>query len=141
MSKRKLMPILLLFALLLGALTACSNDEPAASAQADNQPTATDGATDSELVLGTLAFTGSELAFQPHAVEVDQPGRYAVTFTNNGHIDHDWVAGDMRLAAKPGQTVSGEIVVPAAGLEFICSVPGHAPAGMRGRISVKSGAG
>jgi uncharacterized cupredoxin-like copper-binding protein len=137
MSKRKLGFLVLACTLLLGVLTACNNDEPAASVQASKPPAA---ASDGP-VLGTLAFTGSELAFAPQAVTVDAPGRYGVTFTNEGHIEHDWVAGDVRLVAQPGETVSGEIVVPPAGLEFVCSVPGHAPAGMHGRISVKDGAG
>jgi nitrite reductase (NO-forming) len=36
--------------------------------------------------------------------------------------------------------VSGEVVVPAEGLAFICSIPGHAQAGMEGAISVAGGA-
>jgi nitrite reductase (NO-forming) len=91
-------------------------------------------------ILGTLAFEGSELHFQPATVEVAHAGRYAVTFTNVGHVDHDWAAGNMRLVAKPGETVSGEIVVPAEGLDFVCSFPGHAAAGMQGRISVNGAA-
>jgi nitrite reductase (NO-forming) len=63
-----------------------------------------------------------------------------VTLTNTGHTDHDWVVAGTRLLAKPGQTVSGEIVVPADGLEFVCSFPGHAAAGMRGRIMVNGAA-
>ncbi len=126
--------IIVLIVLLAAALTACaSNESPEAVAPPSNEAAAGP-------VLGTLEFEGFELDFAPSMVEVDQPGRYAVTFTNTGHTDHDWVAGGTRLLAKPGQTVSGEIMVPADGLEFVCSVPGHAAAGMRGTIMVNNAA-
>lgn len=91
-------------------------------------------------VVDTLAFEGFELGFAPATIQVDQPGQYAVTFTNTGHTDHDWVASGIRLVARPGETVSGTVVVPADGLEFVCSFPGHAAAGMRGTITVASAA-
>jgi uncharacterized cupredoxin-like copper-binding protein len=134
MKIQKFVRIVALFALVAGVLTACTDNstpeaEPAAVAQAGDEFAAGP-------ILGTLEFVGSELKFQPATVQVDQPGRYAVTFTNAGHTDHDLVVGNIRLVAKPGQTVSGEIFVPAEGLEFACSFPGHAAAGMTGRITV-----
>lgn len=129
MKLHKLMGMLLLCALLALAVAACGG-------KADPQAVAASDEVTGGPVLGTLAFEGSELHFQPAAVEVDRPGRYAVTLRNVGHTDHDWVAGGARLIARPGATVSGEIVVPAEGLEFVCSFPGHAAAGMRGRIVV-----
>jgi nitrite reductase (NO-forming) len=90
--------------------------------------------------LGTLTFEAFELEFQPSTVQVEQPGRYVVTLTNTGHTEHDWVVAGTRLLAKPGETVSGEIIVPAGGLEFVCSFPGHAAAGMRGSITVSGSA-
>jgi nitrite reductase (NO-forming) len=38
--------------------------------------------------------------------------------------------------ANPKETKSVEVDVPASGLSFICSLPGHADAGMKGAISV-----
>jgi nitrite reductase (NO-forming) len=121
---------LILAALLLGALTACGSDTASQPTTAPTGPTA-DGP-----VLGTLEFSGFELAFDPATMQVEQPGRYAVQFSNTGHTEHDWVAGDTQIVAKPGETVRGEVVVPADGLEFVCSFPGHAAAGMRGTITV-----
>ncbi|MFO7168712.1 MAG: plastocyanin/azurin family copper-binding protein [Chloroflexota bacterium] len=125
---------LLLIALLALGLAACSRDSsPGASAP----PSAAGTAVAAGPVVGTLEFEGYELGFRPATVQVDQPGTYAVTFTNTGHTDHDLVAGDTRLVARPGETVRGEIVVPPGGLEFVCSFPGHAAAGMRGTITVR----
>jgi nitrite reductase (NO-forming) len=127
------MRIIMLIALLAAALTACaSNEAPEAVAPPSNAAVGP--------VLGTLEVEGFELGFRPATVQVDQPGRYAVTFTNTGHTNHDWSVGGTRLVANPGQTVSGEVVVPADGLEFVCSIPGHAAAGMRGTITVQGAA-
>ena len=38
--------------------------------------------------------------------------------------------------ADAGQTVTFDVVVPEGGLPFICSIPGHAAAGMTGTIKV-----
>ena len=132
-----------MFALLAVVLTGCGNgaQEAAQAKLTPAEASPENGELASGPILGTLAFEGSELKFQPATVQVERPGRYAVTFTNVGHVDHDLIAGGTRLVAKPGQTVSGEIVVPAEGLEFACSFPGHAAAGMGGRISVNGAAG
>jgi nitrite reductase (NO-forming) len=124
----------MLFALLWLTLTACASD---ASPGAVAPPASTAAAGP---VLGTLAFDAFELGFAPATIQVEQPGQYAVTFSNIGHTDHDWVAAGTRLVAKPGETVSGTVVVPAEGLEFVCSLPGHAAAGMRGTITVTGAA-
>ena len=123
------MRVIMLIALLAAALTACASNEAA-----EVVTTPINEAVGP--ILGTLEFDGFEFGFRPATVQVDQPGRYAITFTNTGNIDHDWVVPGTRLLAKPGQTNSGEIVVPAGGLEFLCSFPGHAEAGMRGTITV-----
>jgi plastocyanin len=112
--------ILALFTLLAVVLTACTRD---ASPGAATPPPKAAAAGP---IVGTLEFEAFELAFQPSTAQVEQPGRYAVTFTNTGHTDHDWVVAGTRLLAKPGQTVSGEIVVGAGGLEFVCSFHGSA---------------
>jgi nitrite reductase (NO-forming) len=126
--------LVVLIALLAPALTVCTSDaSPEAAAPPINEAAAGP-------ILGTLEFEGFELEFQPATMQVDQPGRYAVTFTNTRHTAHDWVVPGTRLVAQPGHRVSGEIVVPADGLEFVCSFPGHAPAGMRGSITVNGAA-
>ena len=46
-----------------------------------------------------------------------------------------------RPTVDPGQTATFDVNVPEAGLTFICTVPGHAAAGMTGTITVKGGTG
>jgi nitrite reductase (NO-forming) len=135
MLTRTLLGHLALTALLGLALNACADDS---AARPVSPP---ESATVVAVSGNTLAFEGFELAFKPAQVQVARPGRYVVTFTNTGHTEHDWSAGGVRLVARPGETVRGEVEVPASGLEFVCSIPGHAPAGMRGTITVAAAAG
>lgn len=137
MNKHIRLRVILLIALLALGLTVCARDTSSRAGGA--APPASSG-DDAGPVLGTLEVEGFELGFRPATLQVDKPGRYTVTFTNAGHTDHDWVAGETRLLARPGETVSGTVVVPAGGLEFVCSFPGHAPAGMRGSIAVAGSA-
>ncbi len=92
-------------------------------------------------VVGEIEFHAFDLRFEPTDVTVDAPGRYLVTLVNEGAILHDITFDDGTvLSAEAGQTVSAEVVVPAEGLGFICSIPGHAQAGMTGAINVAGGA-
>jgi len=86
-------------------------------------------------VLGELTFTAFDLGFEEAAAEVE-PGRYAVRLVNNGVILHDVTFADgTTIVAEGGQAAGGEVVIPAGGTDFICSIPGHAAAGMKGRVT------
>ena len=93
-------------------------------------------------ILGTIEVRAFDIGFDPTMVHVDAPGRYAVSFFNDGTVLHDLTfANGTVLQAEPGQTASGEVAVPAEGLTFLCSVPGHADGGMRGEVMVAGGGG
>ena len=88
-------------------------------------------------VIGTLEFRAFDLGFEPASVSVEQPGRYAVTFVNDGAIFHDLTFTDGTvLEADPAQSATAEVVVPAEGLTYVCSVTGHEAGGMTGSITV-----
>jgi nitrite reductase (NO-forming) len=89
-------------------------------------------------VLGQLMVTSVDLGFEPKELSVDAAGQYEVTLMNNGAIAHDLTFPDgTKIAAEPGAEASAVVTVPEDGLAFLCSIPGHADAGMRGTISVK----
>jgi nitrite reductase (NO-forming) len=92
-------------------------------------------------ILGTLAVASIDLAFEPKELTVEKAGRYTVELTNNGQIPHDLTLPDGTTTglAKGGETVKVDLDIPAGGLTFICSVPGHADAGMKGAITVAGG--
>ena len=99
-------------------------------------PAPTQGGTGGE-VLGSLEIVAVDLGFEPKGLSVDKPGRYAVTLTNDGAIPHDITFADGTMGvANAGEAVTVEVDVPESGLTFICSIPGHADAGMQGAITV-----
>ena len=92
--------------------------------------------------VGEIAIRAFDLGFEPAMVDVPAPGRYTVTFTNDGGIPHNVSFADgTAISADAHQSVTGEVVIPAAGLAFLCSVPGHADAGMKGEVMVMAAGG
>jgi hypothetical protein len=64
-------------------------------------------------------------------------GPYAVTLVNDGAIPHDITFDDgTTVYAEAGETATGEVTIPAEGMAFICSIPGHEEAGMIGQVFV-----
>lgn len=87
--------------------------------------------------IGEITITAFDLGFRPAMVHVESPGRYAVNFINDGGILHDVTFADGTVISADGhQTASGEVTIPAGGMTFICAVPGHSDAGMRGEVMV-----
>lgn len=100
-----------------------------------------DHQTDTHAVVGTIEIHSFEMGFKPATVSVDKPGRYTVKLINDGAILHDiMLPNGTKIEAAAGKTASADIDVPAEGLSFICSVPGHEQAGMQGTITVESSA-
>ncbi|MBV9790291.1 MAG: multicopper oxidase domain-containing protein [Chloroflexi bacterium] len=88
-------------------------------------------------VLGTLEIHSVDMGFKPATLTVDQSGRYTIKLINDGVIPHDITFPDgSKAVANAGETKSVDVDIPAAGLSFICSIPGHAQAGMKGMITV-----
>jgi nitrite reductase (NO-forming) len=92
-------------------------------------------------VLGTVEIRSFEMGFEPATLEVAQVGFYTVTLINDGAIVHDITFPDgTKIEAQAGQKASAQITIPAAGLEYICGIPGHKEAGMTGTIAVAGAA-
>jgi nitrite reductase (NO-forming) len=92
--------------------------------------------------MGAVAVEAFDLGFTPTAIEVDAAGRYEFTLNNTGTIPHDVTFPDGTTSGMidAGKSGTVEIDVPAEGLTFICSIPGHAQAGMEGAVTVKGAA-
>ena len=88
---------------------------------------------------GAIEVTAFDVGFKPTDTTVDAAGRYTVTLKNTGQMAHDLTFPDGKTTGpvEAGKSASVEVDVPATGLTFICTVPGHAAAGMKGTISVK----
>ncbi len=85
-----------------------------------------------------------DLAFEPVEVEIAANTDVTITLTNSGALPHTMEVVDQGLAAPeiPGGG-TGELVVnlPPGEYDFICPVPGHADAGMVGKLIVTEGGG
>jgi nitrite reductase (NO-forming) len=89
-------------------------------------------------VVGKIAITAVDIAYEQPMVMVAKAGKYEVSLVNKGTVGHDVTFADgTKAVAGAGETASVVVTVPAAGLTFQCSVPGHADAGMRGEIMVE----
>jgi nitrite reductase (NO-forming) len=105
----------------------------AACGTAPNQTSQTAG--------GTIEIHAFDLGFKPNAVTLEKPGRYIIKLVNDGAISHDIAFPDgAKVVANSKETKTLDIEVPAAGTTFICSIPGHAEAGMKGTITVTGSA-
>ena len=113
--------------------SAASPEDAAASvtpAQAEGAPAAA-AATD------TIAIEAFDLGFSPATVTVPAEGTYEVSFSNTGAMLHDVTFADgTTLTAAAGETATGTVTVPDGGFAFICSIPGHGDAGMKGEVKV-----
>jgi nitrite reductase (NO-forming) len=111
-----------------------------------------------------VTVTAVDLAFSPTDVTVAQGQKVRLTFINNGAIEHDvhvvgakvadlaaiekpagfnarmeeiFALGEPYAGAGAGEQMVVEFTAPDAGAyEFICAVPGHAMAGMKGTFTV-----
>lgn len=69
--------------------------------------------------------------------EVGQP--LLLVITNEGLLDHNFEIVELGVNENiaPGETIELELIFDHAGVfDFICNVPGHAEAGMVGKIIV-----
>ena len=66
-------------------------------------------------------------------------GTVVFTFTNAGKVDHDFkIKGKKTALLKPGKTAKLTVSFAKAGrYAFLCTVPSHAAAGMKGTFVVK----
>lgn len=119
--------------LLAVAVVGCGSDGPDSSGDATPEVTSAES-EGTESGGGTLDFTATEFAFDP-SEPVLEPGSYTGTLTNDGAVEHDLqFENGETFPVEPGETVDIEFDVPDGGVSFICTIPGHADAGMVGRI-------
>jgi nitrite reductase (NO-forming) len=150
MRAPRLLPLLAVVSLVTGACAASTGAPgwtyaPAAPTTPSAAPNAASPTTQPAAggqVLGTVTIKAVDLGFDPKAVQVDKPGTYEFALANTGSIQHDITFADgSKAVADPGKTASVLVAVPAAGIGFSCSVPGHKPAGMEGMVTVKASTG
>jgi nitrite reductase (NO-forming) len=139
---RRVALVSLLVLTLVGCTTVTSGGwtsaPPSAATVAAAQPSSPAGPSPaSAAASGSFTIKAFDLGFTPSNVTVPAAGTYDVTFENTGAMAHDVTFADgTKIAADPGATVSGSVSIPGGGLSFICSIPGHEAAGMKGAVTV-----
>jgi nitrite reductase (NO-forming) len=124
-------------ALMVATFSSCADDGPdAAGSVAAAVGGAAAAATGDVLQPGsTVEFVANEFSFAPTEL-VAGPGTYDGVLVNEGTIEHDIAFdGGEPVVAAPGESVQFQFTVPEGGIGFICSIPGHADAGMVGSIA------
>lgn len=122
--------LLVVAALALGGLGACSSG---GGGKACPAKVATRTAT-----AGAVTVCASEIKFDVTTIKA-QPGPLEVTLRNGGKAYHTLKILDTsmpELKANPGKSATGTVTLATGTYDFECTVPGHAGAGMKGKIVV-----
>ncbi|MDP9336020.1 MAG: PQQ-binding-like beta-propeller repeat protein [Actinomycetota bacterium] len=86
-----------------------------------------------------IQVKGGEFFFRLSTKSIAKPGKVTFAFSNIGHVAHDFkINGKMTPLIQPGQTASLAVTFTKAGsYPYLCTVPGHAEAGMKGVFTVR----
>jgi uncharacterized cupredoxin-like copper-binding protein len=103
---------------------------PLAGAHADRQTRST--AT-------TVQVRGGEFFFRLSTKSIAKPGKVTFVFSNIGHVQHDFdINGKKTPLISPGKKATLVVTFKKKGkFTYICTVPGHAAAGMKGVFTVR----
>lgn len=81
-----------------------------------------------------------DVSFNPDEFTIPADTDVTIEFVNTGAMQHDWVVEETDVASSllsRGQGETLTVNLPAGEYTYICSVPGHAPAGMVGTLIVE----
>jgi len=104
------------------------------------------------LVVSMSAFGGSDAATATTVtVTAGKPSEFRFTLskkaiaggvttfkvTNKGKLSHDFkIAGKKTVSIKAGKTATLKVTLKKGKFAFLCTLPSHAPAGMKGTLTV-----
>ena len=93
-----------------------------------------------------VKVVATELKFNQPTIQAKVGQPIKIVLDNNGAIEHDIAfptvkadkpGASLKAVAKAGQTATLEFTPTAKGsYEYICTIPGHREAGMKGKINV-----
>jgi uncharacterized cupredoxin-like copper-binding protein len=87
----------------------------------------------------TISVSGKEFSFKLSAKSIARPGTVTFKFRNAGHVKHDFSINHKHTPMiSPGKTANLTVSFRKNGrYPYLCTVPGHAAAGMRGVFTVR----
>jgi nitrite reductase (NO-forming) len=85
----------------------------------------------------TVTVTATEFKFKLSKAKVPR-GKITFKVVNHGKLPHDFkIAGKKTKLLKPGQSTTLTVTITKSGrFAYLCTVPGHAAAGMKGKLAV-----
>ena len=95
--------------------------------------------TDQPAATKTVQVKGGEFFFRLSTKSLSKPGKVTFVFKNIGHVQHDFrIDGKLTPLIRPGRTAKLLVTFKKKGAyKYLCTVPGHAEAGMRGVFTVR----
>jgi uncharacterized cupredoxin-like copper-binding protein len=86
-----------------------------------------------------IQVKGGEFFFKLSTKSIAKPGKVTFVFKNVGHITHDFkINGKRTPLIQPGKTARLVVTFKKkAKYTYLCTVPGHAAAGMKGVFTVR----
>lgn len=128
MTRRLSVMLLVLAALALTFLGACSGGSKKSCPPKVDTKTVTGGA---------ITVCGSDNRFDVDTIKT-APGPLTVTLENGGAIYHTLAikGTSLNLKANPGKSDTGTVTLAKGTYLFDCTVAGHAAAGMKGKVVV-----
>ena len=87
----------------------------------------------------TVQVSGGEFFFKLSTKSIAKPGKVTFVFKNVGHVAHDFhISGKTTPLTQPGKTATLVVTFTKKGtFTYLCTVPGHAAAGMKGVFTVR----
>jgi uncharacterized cupredoxin-like copper-binding protein len=87
----------------------------------------------------TVQVKAGEFFFKLSKSSIAKPGTVVFTVKNAGHLAHDFkIAGKKTALIQPGKSATLKVKFAKAGkYAYLCTVAGHAAAGMKGRFTVR----
>ncbi len=84
-----------------------------------------------------VTVTATEFHFKLSKTSVPH-GSVTFTLVNKGKLAHDFkIAGKKTVLVKPGKSAKLTVTLKAGKAAYLCTVAGHAAAGMKGTLTVK----
>ena len=85
-----------------------------------------------------VTVTATEFKFKLSTSTIAKPGSVTFTVVNKGKLPHDFkIAGKKTPLIKPGKSAKLTVTLKKGKIKYLCTVAGHAAAGMKGVLTVK----
>jgi plastocyanin len=87
----------------------------------------------------SVAVTAREFSLRRSVRALARPGTVTFNVRNAGHVEHDFrINGRQTRLIRPGRSSRLVVTFRKKGTyHYLCTVPGHAAAGMRGVLTVR----